>query len=99
MRPEEALRDKLVAPEIKLIFIAGTNYSGTTLLSSILGCHPEVESLGQVFEIEDYHRRGRKCMCGEEVPGCPFWSEVLPFRAGRSRSLSTVMRVSTLVRS
>ncbi len=67
-----------MAPEIKLIFIAGTNYSGTTLLSSILGCHPEVESLGQVFEIEDYHRRGRKCMCGEEVPGCPFWSEVLP---------------------
>jgi len=63
---------------LKLIFIAGTNYSGTTLLSSILGCHPAVESLGQLFEIDDYHRQGRTCMCGEAVPECPFWREVLP---------------------
>ncbi len=67
-----------MAPNLKLIFIAGTNYSGTTLLSSILGCHPAVESLGQVFEIEEYHRNARTCMCGEAVPGCPFWSAVLP---------------------
>ena len=63
---------------LKLIFIAGTNHSGTTLLSSILGCHPAAESLGQLFEIHDYHQHGRKCMCGQAVPACPFWSEVLP---------------------
>ena len=63
---------------LKLIYIAGTNYSGTTLLSSILGCHPAAESLGQLYEIHDYHQQERKCMCGEAVPACSFWSQVLP---------------------
>lgn len=61
-----------------LVYVVGTNYSGTTLLSSILGCHPHIESLGQLFEIEEYQHNARKCMCGAAVPDCPFWSRVLP---------------------
>jgi hypothetical protein len=85
----EAQRTRHEKP-VSLIYIVGTNYSGTTLLTTILGCHPDVESLGQVFEISDYLENSRKCMCGVEVPQCPFWSQVLPktsFWDGSARSL------------
>ena len=60
-----------------LVYIAGTNYSGTTLLTSILGCHPEIESAGQLFELSDYIENNRLCMCGKNLSDCGFWAAVI----------------------
>jgi hypothetical protein len=62
----------------RVVSIVGPGRSGTTLLGEILGEVPGVFDAG---ELRWLWRRGlgegRRCGCGEPVPGCPIWSEVL----------------------
>jgi len=71
------------APQsLRLVYILGTNFCGSTLLSLVLGSHPKVESLGQMFELPTYQQENSPCQCGEPFRTCPFWSRVL-LRTGR----------------
>jgi hypothetical protein len=62
----------------RVVSIVGPGRSGTTLLGEILGEVPGVFDAG---ELRWLWRRGlgegRRCGCGEPVPECPVWSEVL----------------------
>jgi hypothetical protein len=66
--------------QVRSIFIAGLNRSGTTILDIVLGTHPDCIAVGEVKNVigpdrdrswvEDHLKR---CSCGE----CDFWPEVL----------------------
>jgi len=61
---------------IKVIYIMGYGRSGSTVLSTILGSHPDVASLGELVLL--YHRwsEGDTCACSRTYDRCPFWSRV-----------------------
>lgn len=63
--------------EIKLVYIAGSNRSGTTVLGNTLGQLNQFAHVGETYLI---WRRGFienwLCGCGEEFKKCPFWVKV-----------------------
>jgi hypothetical protein len=63
---------------VKVLYIAGWGRSGTTILDNVLGSYPTVFSVGELYFL---WRRGlgqnRHCGCGEPLPSCPLWREVL----------------------
>jgi Sulfotransferase family len=69
---------------MKVIFIAGTSHSGSTLLDLMLNAHPDIVSVG---EVENLHQQVafkrarqktfRRCSCGApSLWECEFWSRV-----------------------
>jgi len=64
-------------PKPTYLYIAGTNYCGSTLLAFMLGTHPGVESLGQFFQFLPFWNRNRRCTCGAETKQCALWSRVM----------------------
>lgn len=63
---------------MKLLFIAGTGRSGTTLLDRILG---QLDGFFSVGELDNMWQRGilsdRKCGCGLPFSRCPTWTAIL----------------------
>jgi hypothetical protein len=63
---------------VRVLFVAGTGRSGSTVLSNLLGSMPGLTSVG---ELRYLWERGlgehALCGCGAPVPRCPFWSAVL----------------------
>lgn len=59
------------------VVIACSPYSGSTLLASLLGAHPEIAT---VSEVSGTRRTGRmdsfRCSCQRLMTECPFWQEV-----------------------
>lgn len=71
-----------MSQKIPLIYIAGSSYSGSTLMDLLLGSHPAVESLGEAKKIPFVQASVRngieaRCNCGELVADCGFWQRVL----------------------
>lgn len=62
---------------VDLVYIVGIGHTGSTLLDLVLGSHPEIISLGEMFCFDDWVRENRLCTCGEPVPKCAFWSQVI----------------------
>lgn len=60
------------------IYIVGHGRSGTTLLESILGAHPEIVAMGEIEKLSLQLARGekRRCSCGELPINCAVWSQV-----------------------
>lgn len=70
---------------LRLVYIAGSGRSGSTVLATILGSHPDIVNLGELERLpRDGWTRNRYCSCGRRALACPFWSEV------RQRWLSAV---------
>jgi hypothetical protein len=67
--------------KIKVLYIAGSGRSGTTILARLLG---EIEGYLNVGEAARYfyfaplRHRGIPCGCGLRVAECPFWKDILP---------------------
>lgn len=62
----------------RLVYILAASHSGSTLLSMLLGSHPQVHTVGELKlstsamgEISRY-----RCSCGELISQCQFWREV-----------------------
>ena len=57
----------------------GAGHSGSTILDIVLGNHPEVVAVGELYKLP---RSGwvrsddRRCACGQPIHRCPFWTEV-----------------------
>lgn len=67
----------------KILFVASTSHSGSTLLDLMLNAHPEIVSVGELKQIRRYARLARKlqrtprCTCGApNLKECPFWKRV-----------------------
>ena len=71
-------------PPFKIIFIAGSSRSGSTLLDILLGSLPNFFSTGELYHI---WVRGLKlnesCGCGQKFKECPFWNEVVHAAFGK----------------
>lgn len=70
--------DKEAPTPVPVIYIAGSGRSGSTLLTTLLGEHPALASVGELERLpgdgwldDDY------CACGRRVRSCDFWSAVL----------------------
>lgn len=75
-----ALVDQLVARRTdrpRVLLIAGSGRSGSTLLERAIGEVPGVAALGETVHMwERGVRDNELCGCGEPFSNCPFWSEV-----------------------
>ena len=70
---------------MKVLYIAGSGRSGSTILDNILGQLDGFTSAGEVrFLWERGLREDRTCACGTPFSSCPFWGDVL-IRAYGSR--------------
>lgn len=67
---------------IPLIYIASPSYSGSTLLTFLLGAHSDIATIGELkwgrIDLETY-----ACSCGALLKECPFWREVVQRMAAR----------------
>jgi len=79
---------------MSLIFIAGLEHSGSTLLDLILGGHPQIVGLGELYQLlrpgsPHLSRSGDIfCSCGATMDTCPFWGPTLEvLRAHQEHSL------------
>ncbi|HEY2792637.1 MAG TPA: sulfotransferase [Micromonosporaceae bacterium] len=88
---------------VKVLYIAGWGRSGTTIVDNILGSYGGVFSAGELYYL---WRRGigqkRRCGCGEPLPTCPLWHDVLEiaYRDGkpRAKEMNKIQRQSVRVR-
>ncbi len=73
-------------PRERLIYVLSNGRSGSTLLDSLLGAHPECFSAGELQVLPHEVRENRApCGCGEPLENCPFWGPMLaelPLEAG-----------------
>lgn len=61
---------------IRLIYILAASHSGSTLLSMLLGSHPDICTVGEIKlcalgNVDEY-----LCSCREPIRACPFWTAV-----------------------
>lgn len=62
---------------IHVFYIMGAGRSGSTVLDTVLGNHPEIESVGELTNLpRSGWVNGEYCACGEPGNVCPFWSDV-----------------------
>jgi hypothetical protein len=62
---------------IKIIYIMGSGRSGSTVLNTVLGNHPEVGAFGELANlVRSGWINNEYCSCGQKVNDCSFWSEV-----------------------
>ena len=73
---------------VRVLYVAGTGRSGSTLLARILG---RVDGVLAAGELRYVWQRGlledRLCGCGEAFSRCPFWSEVVDRAFGGRRGV------------
>lgn len=61
---------------MKLVYLAGSPYSGSTLLSLVLNEHPEITTVGHMMGWKFGEDDDFRCSCGELVKECPFFEYI-----------------------
>lgn len=64
----------------QLVYITSSGHSGSTLLDRLLGVHKDIFATGEIHRFSlGLHRDELpfRCDCGEAVPYCSFWQEVI----------------------
>jgi hypothetical protein len=61
---------------LRVGYVAGTSYCGSTLTSFILNTHPNIFSPGEMGPGESAEREGFPCSCGTILAECPFYVKV-----------------------
>jgi len=64
-------------------FILAHSFSGSTLLSFLLGAHPEIATVGEMFIAPSHNIESYPCSCGVPIERCPFWRQVSEKMAAR----------------
>lgn len=68
---------KDVTARVKVIYVAGSSRSGSTVIDSLLGSHPDLVGTGELDKLHQFGWTGNDyCGCGVEVRSCPVWEEV-----------------------
>ena len=61
----------------RVLYVVGAARSGSTVLQTVLGSHPQIEGVGELgFLSRSGHVFEEYCACGEPADVCPYWSEV-----------------------
>ena len=59
-----------------LAYILSASYSGSTLLTLVLGAHPEMGTVGELKATAMGNTEEYVCSCGAKMIECPFWTAV-----------------------
>jgi hypothetical protein len=65
---------------MNVVFISSLSHSGSTLLDLLLGTHPKLIGLGEIYKVIGFSEnqldseRSMRCTCGQKVDDCRFWS-------------------------
>jgi hypothetical protein len=77
---EAPMRPDHRTERLRVIYLAGTGHTGSTLLGILLQMHPRIASVGGAAVTLKTRRRGNAakqvCSCGERIGECPFWRQV-----------------------
>jgi hypothetical protein len=89
-----------MAERVKVLYVAGWIYTGSTVLGNVLGEVDGVHSAGELRFFWSFARDGTKpCGCGAPLRLCPVWQPVLEATAGLDATrLSSLMARITLHR-
>lgn len=94
-RDDDPVRDD----PVRVLFVAGTGRSGSTLVTTILGQLPGVFAAG---ELRFLWQRGavqdQRCGCGERFSACPVWSSVMAATVPDGRVRETAQEVAGRLR-
>ena len=58
------------------VFLMAHSFSGSTLLSFLLGAHPEIATVGEMFIAQGIDPETYVCSCGQPIGECPFWRRI-----------------------
>src|SRR5262249_9928429 len=61
----------------RFVFVIGSGHSGSTVLTMVLGAHPQILALSEIAFFDRWIRLNDLCNCGVPVRSCPFWSKVV----------------------
>lgn len=64
---------------LRVVYLAGSGHTGSTLLALFLDAHPQIVSVGETAFKRAHQRAGRTdqmCTCGASYLECPFWQEI-----------------------
>jgi hypothetical protein len=63
---------------LPVLYVLGTPFTGSTLLSFLLNAHPQIVAVGEATGPAAHERDGASviCSCGARVGDCDFWSKV-----------------------
>lgn len=68
----------MTARKIRVLYILGSGFSGSTLLGAFLGSHEKIFNLGEVKNyIQDLSAKNTACSCGQNMTECPFCPALL----------------------
>jgi hypothetical protein len=84
---------------IKVLFVAGSGRSGTTIMARLLGELDGFVNVGEAARyLFDRHLQAKNlpCGCGQSVPQCPFWRDIVKeIPADVSESGAALVRMRT----
>lgn len=68
----------------RLVYVLGTWRSGSTILGVLLGSHPDIYTMGELYDLPGRYRNPKRlCSCGAPAAQCEFWAEVRRRSVGR----------------
>lgn len=62
----------------KIIYINSLSFSGSTIMDLVLGLHPQITGLGELYQFliqRPVNFNTYKCTCGNLLKDCPFWAD------------------------
>lgn len=62
--------------KIRLVYILAASHSGSTLLSMLLGSHPEICTVGELKATSLGDTERYLCSCRRKIKECPFWTGI-----------------------
>ena len=75
-----ALRPHAAGGKLRVVYVAGSGHTGSTLVAMLLDAHPRIVSVGEVAVKPKIRRRGddgrQICSCGATLAECPFWQQL-----------------------
>ena len=66
--------------KLRVVYVAGSGHTGSTLLALLLDSHPSIVSVGEIAVKPKVRRTGddgrQKCSCGATIGDCDFWQRL-----------------------
>jgi hypothetical protein len=69
-------RPRAAGGKTNFVFVMAHSFSGSTLLSFLLGAHPEIATVGEMYISPAFNTDDYLCSCGRPIDECPFWRRV-----------------------
>jgi hypothetical protein len=72
-----SLENSSAGPGLRVVYVAGSMRSGTTLLTELLGSLDGAVAIGELTDLWSALAEGAHCSCGEVATQCAIWQKAL----------------------